>query len=63
MRLGSYREARLAFHHVAVVLLAALAVHIDWTLETKTLTARRALFFPSRRAGRAVVPSVRREMA
>src|SRR5438552_16413310 len=63
-RLSSPCEARLAFYHCrgrSARRRARGAYRLD--LETKTLTARRPLFFPSRRAGGAVVPSVGRKMA
>src|SRR5436190_23650423 len=63
-RLSSQCEARLAFHRCRCCCArcrARVAHQLD--LETRTLTARRVLFFPSRRAGGAVVPSVRRKMA
>src|SRR5438132_12504788 len=63
-RLSSLCEARLAFHHCcccSVRCRARGAHRLD--LETKTLTARRALLFSPGRAGGAVVPSVRRKMA
>src|SRR5438552_19126996 len=63
-RLSSPREARLAFHHCrcrSVRCRARGAHRLD--LETKTLTARRALLFSPGRAGGAVVPSLRRKMA
>ncbi|PYK36803.1 MAG: hypothetical protein DME60_13675 [Verrucomicrobia bacterium] len=40
---------------VLFVLIAALAVHIDWTWKRK-LSPRGGLFFPSRGAGGTVVP-------
>jgi hypothetical protein len=53
-------EALVAFHHFpsrSARRRARRAHRLD--LETKTRAERRALFFPSRRAGGAVVPPVR----
>src|SRR5438093_12571130 len=58
-RLSSPCEARFAFHHCRCCSARCRsrgAHRLD--LETKTFTARRALFFPSLPAGSAVVPSV-----
>src|SRR5947209_4573737 len=63
-RLSSPREAPLAFYHCrccSARCRASGAHRLD--VETKTLTARWALFLPPRRTGGAVVPPVGRKMA